>query len=158
MKEKKMKKAPLTDDMLTPAMLIGHISRVQRCTLRSRESDPIMTQNSSRAILFCLSREEGITQLELSHRAGLKPPTVSVVLKHLEEEGYVVRVADDDDKRAARVYLSDKGHALERENSERFEAVDNEMMAGFSSEETALLRSMLLRIRDNLESSKGREE
>ena len=128
-----MKKVPITDDMLTPAMLIGYISRVQRSTLRSRESDPIMTQNSCRAILFCLAREEGITQLELSHRAGLKPPTVSVALKHLEDEGYVVRNTDDDDKRAARVYLSDKGHALQKDNHDRFVAVDNEMMAGFTS-------------------------
>ena len=135
-----MKKSPLKDDMLTPAMLIGHISRAQRSTLRSRENDPIMTQNSSRAILFCLSREEGITQLELSHRAGLKPPTVSVALKHLEDEGYVVRVTDDDDKRAARVYLSEKGNALKKENYDRFVAVDNEMMAGFTAEETELLR------------------
>lgn len=153
-----MKKAPLTDDMLTPAMLIGHISRAQRSTLRSRENDPIMTQNSSRAILFCLAREEGITQLELSHRAGLKPPTVSVALRHLEDEGYVVRSTDEDDKRAARVYLSEKGHALEKDNYDRFIAVDNEMMAGFSAEEIVLLRSMLLRIRDNLEKQKGKEE
>ena len=153
-----MKKAPLTDDMLTPAMLIGHISRAQRSTLRSRENDPIMTQNSSRAILFCLAREEGITQLELSHRAGLKPPTVSVALKHLEDEGYVIRSTDEDDKRAARVYLSEKGHALEKDNYDRFVAVDNEMMAGFSAEEIVLLRSMLLRIRDNLEKPKGKEE
>ena len=153
-----MKKSPLTDDMLTPAMLIGHISRVQRSTLRSRENDPIMTQNSCRAILFCLSREEGITQLELSRRAGLKPPTVSVALKHLEDEGYVIRETDDDDKRAARVYLSDKGHALEKENAERFVTVDNEMMAGFTPEEIELLRSMLLRIRDNLKNPKGKEE
>lgn len=153
-----MKKAPITDDMLTPAMLIGHISRAQRSTLRSRENDPIMTQNSCRAILFCLSREEGITQLELSRRAGLKPPTVSVALKHLEDEGYVVRVTDEDDKRAARVYLSDKGHALDKENDERFVTVDNEMMAGFTPEEIELLRSMLLRIRDNLKNPKGKEE
>jgi DNA-binding MarR family transcriptional regulator len=153
-----MKKSPLTDDMLTPAMLIGHISRAQRSTLLSRENDPIMTQNSCRAILFCLSREEGITQLELSRRAGLKPPTVSVALKHLEDEGYVVRVTDEDDKRAARVYLSDKGHALEKENDERFVTVDNEMMAGFTPEEIELLRSMLLRIRDNLKNPKGKEE
>jgi hypothetical protein len=32
------------------------------------------------------------------------------------------------------------------------------MMAGFSPEEIELLRSMLLRIRDNLEKPKGREE
>ena len=56
------------------------------------------------------------------------------------------------------VYLSDKGHALRRDNDERFVTVDNEMMAGFSPEEIELLRSMLLRIRDNLEKPKGREE
>ena len=59
-----------------------------------------------------------MSAIELSRRAGLKPPTVSVALKHLEDEGYVVRVTDEDDKRAARVYLSDKGHALEKENAE----------------------------------------
>jgi hypothetical protein len=32
------------------------------------------------------------------------------------------------------------------------------MMAGFTAEETELLRSMLLRIRDNLEKPKGKEE
>ncbi|MBR4033769.1 MAG: MarR family transcriptional regulator [Clostridia bacterium] len=153
-----MKKAPLPDDMLTPPMLIGQISRMQRCTLRSRENDPIMTQNSCRSLLFCLSHEEGITQLELSRRAGLKPPTVSVALKHLEDEGYIVREVDADDKRAARVYLSDKGHALERENTERFNRVDDEMMRGFSEEEIAQLRKMLLRIRDNLGSPKGKCE
>jgi DNA-binding MarR family transcriptional regulator len=153
-----MKKQPIPDNMLTPPMLIGHISRAQRCTLRARENDPIMTQNSCRAILFCLAREEGVTQLELSHRAGLKPPTVSVALRRLEDEGYIVRESDDDDKRASRVFLSEKGHALEKENKERFERVDNEMMSGFSEEETELLRSMLLRIRDNLENPKGETE
>jgi DNA-binding MarR family transcriptional regulator len=117
-----------------------------------------MTQNSCRAILFCLSREEGVTQLELSRRAGLKPPTVSVALRRLEEEGYIVRESDVDDKRASRVFLSEKGHALEKENKERFERVDNEMMRGFSEEERDILRSMLLRIRDNLSNPKDGEE
>lgn len=153
-----MKKAPLTDDMLTPPMLIGRISRMHRCRVRESENDPIMAQNSCRMLLFCLSREEGVTQLELSRAAGLKPPTVSVALKHLEDEGYIVRQTDADDKRAARVYLSDKGHALERENDERFERVDNEMMRGFTDEETRLLCKMLLRIRDNLEHPKGKDE
>ncbi len=149
-----MKKDTLTDDMLTPPLLIGRIMRAHRCRLRESESDPIMTQNSSRALLFCLSHEEGLTQLELSKRAGLKPPTVSVALRHLEEEGYVVRQTDSDDKRAARVYLSEKGHALERENFERFQRIDSQMMRGFTPEETETLRKMLLRIKENLEESK----
>ncbi len=153
-----MKTQSIPDDMLTPPMLIGRISRAQRSTLRARENDPIMTQNSCRSLLFCLSCEEGITQLELSRRAGLKPPTVSVALKHLEDEGYIVRKVDDDDKRAARVFLSEKGQALERENKERFRSVDNEMMRGFSEDEIAVLRSMLLRIRDNLENPKEKDE
>lgn len=150
-----MKKNPITDDMLTPPMLIGRIARVHRCALRSRENDPIMSQNSSRTLLFCLSREEGITQLELAKAAGLKPPTVSVALRHLEEEGYIIRKTDEEDMRAVHVYLSNKGHALERDNIERIEALDSEMMRGFSEEETELLKKMLLRIRDNLEDPKG---
>ncbi len=152
-----MKKHPLTDDMLTPPLLIGRIMRAHRCRLRESESDPIMTQNSCRSLLFCLSCEEGMTQLALSKRAGLKPPTVSVALRHLEEEGYVIREVDADDKRAARVYLSDKGHALQRENCERFERIDSQMMLGFTPEETETLRKMLLRIKENLENPEEKD-
>ncbi len=152
-----MKKHPLTDDMLTPPLLIGRIMRAHRCRLRESESDPIMTQNSCRSLLFCLSCEEGMTQLDLSKRAGLKPPTVSVALRHLEEEGYVIREVDADDKRAARVYLSDKGHALQRENYERFERIDSQMMLGFTPEETETLRKMLLRIKENLENPEEKD-
>lgn len=152
-----MKRTPLTDDMLTPPLLMGRIMRAHRCRVRESENNPIMTQNSCRALLFCLSHEEGLTQLELSKRAGLKPPTVSVALRHLEEEGYVVRETDTEDKRAARVYLSEKGQALERENMERFERIDNRMMRGFSAEETETLRKLLLRIKENLE-DEGEEE
>lgn len=152
-----MKRTPLTDDMLTPPLLMGRIMRAHRCRVRESENNPIMTQNSCRALLFCLSHEEGLTQLELSKRAGLKPPTVSVALRHLEEEGYVVRETDAEDKRAARVYLSEKGQALERENMERFERIDNRMMRGFSAEETETLRKLLLRIKENLE-DEGEEE
>ncbi|MGM9641978.1 MAG: MarR family winged helix-turn-helix transcriptional regulator [Eubacteriales bacterium] len=151
-----MKMTPPTDDMLTPPLLIGRIMRAHRCRIRESESNPIMTQNSCRALLFCLSHEEGLTQLELSKRAGLKPPTVSVALRHLEDEGYVVREVDSEDKRAARVYLSEKGQALERENMERFERIDNQMMRGFTAEETETLRKLLLRIKENLED--GKEE
>ncbi len=149
-----MKKHPLTDDMLTPPLLLGRIMRAHRCRIRESESDPIMTQNSCRALLFCLSCEEGMTQLALSKRAGLKPPTVSVALRHLEEEGYVIRETDADDKRAARVYLSEKGHTLQRENYERFQRIDSQMMRGFTPEETEALRKMLLRIKENLENPK----
>ena len=153
-----MKNNLITDDMLTPPMLIGRIARVHRNALRSRESDPIMSQNSKRTLLFCLSREEGITQLELAKAAGLKPPTVSIALRNLEDDGYIIRKTDEDDMRAVRVYLSDKGHELERNNIERLQALDSEMMKGFTPEETEQLLKMLLRIRDNLEPPRKDEE
>ena len=145
-----MKKQPIPDNMLTPPMLIGHISRAQRCTLRAHENDPIMTQNSCRAILFCLAREEGVTQLELSHRAGLKPPTVSVVLKKMEAEGLVYREQDKLDMRMTRVYLTEHGQTHNRKVFERLQRLDSELMRGFTPQECDQLRKLLGRMRDNI--------
>ena len=145
-----MKKQPIPDNMLTPPMLIGHISRAQRCTLRARENDPIMTQNSCRAILFCLAREEGVTQLELSHRAGLKPPTVSVTLQKMERDGLVTRRDNEIDLRQTLVFLTDKGKKIHEQIHGLHKEGDAIALSGLSEEEIDTLSSLLNRVIDNL--------
>ena len=48
---------------------------------------------------------------ELAARLGISAPTVSRLVDHLAELGFLERVADEDDHRATRVRLSPEGLA-----------------------------------------------
>jgi DNA-binding MarR family transcriptional regulator len=76
--------------------------------------------------------------------------TISVALKSLEGEGLVERRGDEDDMRATRVYLTEKGREVDRKNRERVRCVDGIMMKGLSETEQDALMTVLLKMRENL--------
>ena len=109
-----------------------------------------MTQSTARLVLSHLAKSGTLGQLELVHLTHLKPPTVSVLLRRMEEEGYISRVADEQDRRAVRVTLTDKGRDFDRDHLRRLSTNDHLAMRGLSPEEQATLEALLLRVRDNL--------
>lgn len=59
--------------------------------------------------LLFLSNNEGVTQEEISCKLYIDKGTTAKALKKLEEQGYVKRAVDENDKRAYKVYLTDEG-------------------------------------------------
>src|SRR5665647_483039 len=55
---------------------------------------------------------DGITQRELSERAGLMEPTTFSALKAMEKLGYVTRRQQPDSRKKVYVFLTTKGRAL----------------------------------------------
>ena len=135
----------------TPVKLCNEISRLFRA--RMRENDPqdgVMSQQGAHLVLSNLAVSDGINQLELVNATHLRPPTVSVILRRMEEEGLVVRMVDECDKRAVRVFLTPKGKELDKKNIERIKELDRIALSGLSEEELSSLMSLLPRIRNNL--------
>ncbi|MDX1555374.1 MAG: MarR family winged helix-turn-helix transcriptional regulator [Xanthomonadales bacterium] len=71
---------------------------------------------SSYAVFWSVAREEGRTQVEIAEETGLSAKTVSRVISHLggmrNGLGWIRQVADDDDRRVRRLFLSAKGKSL----------------------------------------------
>ena len=131
--------------------MIMEISRMLRFRVRQGEAEGIMTQNTARLVLSHLAIRDGINQLELVKLTRLKAPTVSVLLKRMEAEGYVRRVPDAEDGRAIRVLLTERGRAFDKAHLSRISNNDQTAMRGISPEEEAVLVELLTRIRNNLE-------
>ncbi|MBQ9098682.1 MAG: winged helix DNA-binding protein [Clostridia bacterium] len=130
--------------------LIIEISRLLRFRVRQEVNEGVMAQNTARLVLSHLAVQDRVTQLELVRLTRLKAPTVSVLLRRMEAEGYVTRTPDEEDRRAVRVSLTEKGREFDRRHLSRISTNDHAAMAGFTAEEEALLLSLLSRIRDNL--------
>lgn len=94
--------------------------------------------------------EEGITQLELSKRMGCEPPTITNMIKKLEEYGLVYRMCDSEDGRVSRVYLTPEGKALQKPIQEVWKIQQEKMLEGILPEERLLLRRLMQQIHENI--------
>jgi DNA-binding MarR family transcriptional regulator len=75
--------------------------------------------------LMALSAEEPMSQQALAEQLHLEKSTVSRLIKHLEQRGWVKRVRDAHDTRMFQLHLTDAGHEqasrLARRLAERHE-------------------------------------
>ena len=133
----------------TPMMVLNDIVRIA-CGLVEDGAPTQFMQNSSRLILRVLSHSGGLCQLDLAKKTHLKPPTISVALSKMEQEGLVTRAVDGTDGRATRVYLTDKGIAINEQIKARYRSVDAAAIDGLTEEECESLLSMLRKMRENL--------
>jgi DNA-binding MarR family transcriptional regulator len=64
------------------------------------------------AVLLFLWAADGMTQAELSRVVAIEPPTMVRTIDRMVRDGLVTRVADPDDGRLSRIYLTDRGRSL----------------------------------------------
>lgn len=101
-------------------------------------------------VLRTLWEKEGRTQTELAEKLRITPATMTKMLQRMEKTGFIQRKADADDQRITRVYLTDTGREVQKDVEGVFRKMEVETFGNFTSEEQALLRRFLLRIRENL--------
>ena len=149
-------RAELSD---TPVKLCNEISRLFRAEMRSIEdTEGVLTQPGAHLVLAFLATGDGTTQLELVRSTHLKAPTISLILKKMEDEGIVRREADKNDGRAVRVFLTEHGKSIDREHIKLIKTIDARALSGLSDEECNTLMQLLTKVRNNLISSKEANE
>ncbi len=79
----------------------------------AKATEQYKLQSGARRVLSFLAVRDGVSQLDLIRVTHLKAPTISVALQKLEKDGYVFRRPDEYDLRATRVFLTEKGRALD---------------------------------------------
>ena len=93
-------------------------------------------------VLLALLEEDGLTPGALSQKRGLDPPTITGIVKRLEQANLVERVHDREDRRVVRVYLTTEGQDLMSFLPEAVESFSQTALQGISAEqeqETCLL-------------------
>ena len=140
----------IKDMTLTPLMEINHISKMFGNHMR-RAADEKGIPSGYRALLFHLSlNPNGLTPIELAKKTHLTAPTISVTLQKMERDGYTRRVASNTDQRSFKVFLTDKGIAVENSNMEIAKAYDVKALQNMSKEEIDTLLELLGKVKQNL--------
>ena len=105
--------------------------------------------------------EDGLTQRELSERAGLMEPTTFSALKAMEQLGYVERRQQPDSRKKVYVFLTETGRALRDKLVPLAEEVNKVALEGIDPATIAAARDMLLKMIHNLaqdEAEQSRKE
>ena len=59
-------------------------------------------------IIILANNNDGLTQKEIAEKLGLEGPTIIPIIDKLEKDGFVIRIADKNDRRNNRIFLTKK--------------------------------------------------
>jgi DNA-binding MarR family transcriptional regulator len=94
--------------------------------------------------------EEGLTQRELSARAGVMEPTTFAALKAMAQRGYVTRRRNPQSRKEMQVFLTQQGRALQAKLVPLAEEVNDVALRGVGTVDIAATRRTLLALINNL--------
>lgn len=96
--------------------------------------------------------DRGLTDATgLAETSLLRAPSVTRILKELEERKLIIRKTDPDDRRRMLVALSESGQAFVEETSRRMVVLLNEYSKRFGSDRLAALAAELRALSESLE-------
>lgn len=129
------------DEMNTNEKLLAQLNKL------SHQSHMVLGgRGGQKRILNILDKEGGMTQRELTERLNIQPGSASEIIKKLEAAGYIIRTANEADRRTSDISLTEAGLAQIREVDAECKNRDSDLFSILSSEEAVQLLNLLEKI------------
>ena len=100
-------------------------------------------------VLFRLTRQPGLRQVELADMLDIEPITLCRIVDRLEDSGLVERTRDPDDRRAWRLHVTEQAQPL----IEKLQGVGAKLVAqafgDIDPKDIEITRQVLARVREN---------
>lgn len=98
-------------------------------------------------VLIELWSGDGIRQVDIARRLGLSAPTVNKMVKGLAEINLIEVTRLEDDGRASRIFLTDKGIAMRKAVSAQWLELEAEYLSGLNETERHILPLLLKKLK-----------
>lgn len=125
------------------------ISHIIRQRFNKKAESIGLTHAQWRALVH-LSTHQNCRQIDLAERLEIKPITLARQIDLLEEAGLVRRNKDSEDRRAYRLELMPKAHAVMQALWEIADAVEAEVLKALTAQEQHQLTALLERVKTSL--------
>jgi MarR family transcriptional regulator, transcriptional regulator for hemolysin len=134
--------------------LLHDIARLMRKRYDQRARPLGLTRAQWQALTH-LQRHEGINQSGLAELLELEPITVARLIDRMEEAGLVHRRDDPADRRAHRLYLTERARPVLEQCRSLGDEIRAEAFAGIADGEREHLVDLLVHVRRNLSERRG---
>lgn len=134
---------------------LSDIARTMRTYIDQRAREHGMTR-AQWGVLLRLERQEGMTQAEMAESLEVQPISLVRLIDRLCLHGLVERRPHPRDRRANRLYLTEKGRTTFADLVPLGREVASEILSGLDEAAVAELLQKLLLIRSNIRQAAGR--
>ena len=129
--------------------LMGDVARLLRRNFNRRAQALGLSQAQWRALAY-LARQQGVSQASLADRLEIQPITLVRLLDRLQAAGLVTRRPDPHDRRAFRLYLTDRAQPLLARVWSIAAQTREQALAGMPIQRQRMLIKSLQHLRQNL--------
>ncbi|AOI59790.1 MarR family transcriptional regulator [Burkholderia diffusa] len=134
--------------------LISDVARLQGRLFDRRAKRLGLTRAQSRVLAYLTWKGE-MNQARLAEWLEITPISLTRLLDRMEGCGWIERIANDDDRRAFVIRLTDKSRDIFPQMLEVGDTVTDDGLRGFTRDERDTLVRLLGRVRHNLIDSGG---
>ena len=139
-----------TDDERYLGFLISDAARLQR-TVFDRRMRRIGLTRSQWLVLRRLHRKPGASQSELADLLEVEKATAGRLIDRLEDNGWVERRPDADDRRINRIYMTGEAEKINLEIGPVAEAMVEESLQGLSAADRERLTDLMIHVKRRLQ-------
>ena len=110
-----------------------------------------ITESQCAVLYFLLhTNKEEVNQRDVERGLSLKNPTVTGLLKRLEEKGFIFCVPNTADKRKKNIFLTEKAYDIQRKMEANRRKLDRQLTRGLTKKEVAALERGLEKVLYNI--------
>ncbi len=130
---------------------LGYVSNSMRNSLtKTFHDNGYDITHAQWLILMMLWMKDGRQQNELTELIFKEKTTITRLIDNLEKKNLLVRVTDLIDKRSKLIYLTNSGKELKNKLTPLVIELNHQASEGISSEELELLKTLMMKIYNNL--------
>lgn len=135
----------------TIGFLFKQINNVYEKEFNNRLRKLGITSSQCEVLDFLLqSSKDQVTQRDIERALNLKNPTVTGLLKRLDEKGFILSVPSGKDKRCKNIYLTEKAYDIQKRMEVHRKKLDKMLTLGMTEKEAEALYKMLNRVLYNI--------
>ena len=154
-KKTKQREAPVASRPVVKPFRFGFLVHdVSR--MRNTLFDEVMRERgvtrSQWSVLANLSRvgRDGMMQVDIARHMDVGKVTIGGLIDRLEAAGFVERRLDEEDRRARRIFITDKGFEVIAEMQKAGNKLNRSILMGVSAEDQRITEDTLARVKANI--------
>ena len=139
-----------------PSRSIGYLIRETNRLVLARLQTLLAPHDVTLGQYFVLRelwQHEGLTQRELSDRIAIQEQSTVATIDAMEKRDLVVRIRSTQDRRKIHIHLTERGRGLREQLLDYAAHVINGATTDFKADDVENLRTLLRRLKANLESA-----
>lgn len=135
----------------TIGFLFKQINTVYEKEFNNRLKRLGITSSQCEVLDFLLqSSKDEVTQRDIERALNLKNPTVTGLLKRLDEKGFILSVPSGKDRRCKNIFLTEKAYDIQKRMEMERKKLDKMLTLGMTKKEIEALYKMLNRVLYNI--------